>query len=96
MKLAIMGAYIVVLLVLGWIGMKKTKTLNDFFLGGRKIGPFMSAFAYASTYFSAVVFIGYAGKIGWGFGLSSLWISVGNAILGCLIAWKFLAGQPGQ
>ena len=91
MKLAILGAYIVVLLVLGWIGMKKTKTLNDFFLGGRKIGPFMSAFAYASTYFSAVVFIGYAGKIGWGFGLSSLWISVGNAILGCLIAWKFLA-----
>jgi SSS family solute:Na+ symporter len=61
--------------------------VGDFFLGGRKLGPWMSAFAYGTTYFSAVLFIGYAGKLGWGFGIYTMWIVVGNTFIGTLLAW---------
>ena len=76
---------------IGLWGMKKTTTLGDFFLGGRTIGPWISAFAYGTTYFSAVLFIGFAGKLGWGFGLNALWVAAGNVLFGALLAWLVLA-----
>ncbi len=70
----------------------KAKTVNDFLLAGSKgLNGWMSAFSYGTTYFSAVIFIGYAGKFGWDFGLSALWIGVGNALFGALLAWALLA-----
>jgi SSS family solute:Na+ symporter len=78
------------MVAIGVWGMKKTTSLNDFFLGGRSLGPWMSSFAYGTTYFSAVIFIGFAGKQGWGFGFNALWIGVGNAILGAFLAWIVL------
>lgn len=71
-------------------GMKKTKTLNEFFLGGRTLGPWISAFAYGTTYFSAVIFIGFAGNQGWNLGLNAIWIGVGNALFGACLAWLVL------
>ncbi len=91
MKFFVIALYMAILLFLGYISMKKTKTLNDFYLGGRNIGPWVSALSYGTSYFSAVIFIGYAGKSGWGFGLSVLWIVLGNAIIGSYLAWKLLA-----
>lgn len=82
--------FMVTMIGIGVWGMKKTNTLNDFFLGGRTIGPWVSAFAYGTSYFSAVLFIGFAGKLGWGFGLNALWIAIGNAFLGSLLAWLVL------
>lgn len=70
--------------------MRRTSTLGDFFLGGRSLGPWVSAFAYGTTYFSAVLFIGFAGRFGWGFGLNALWIAAGNVLFGCLLAWLVL------
>lgn len=90
-KILMVGTFVAILLVSGFLSMKKTNNLGDFFLGGRKIGPWMSAFAYGTTYFSAVIFVGYAGKIGWGFGLSGLWVGIGNALIGSYLAWKILA-----
>ena len=84
-------AFLVAMILIGVWGMKKTSTLGDFFLGGRTIGPWMSAFAYGTTYFSAVMFIGFAGKLGWGFGFNALWIAAGNALIGTLLAWLVLA-----
>jgi SSS family solute:Na+ symporter len=72
-------------------GMRKTKTLGDFFLGGRSMGPWVSAVAYGTSYFSAVLFIGFAGAQGWQFGLNALWIALGNGIIGALGAWLVLA-----
>lgn len=70
----------------------RSKSVDDFLLAGKKgLNGWMSAFAYGTTYFSAVIFIGYAGKFGMSFGLASVWIGIGNAILGSLIAWKILA-----
>ncbi|MHB8156885.1 MAG: sodium:solute symporter family protein [Desulfocucumaceae bacterium] len=90
-KYLLLILFVGVLIYAGYTGMKKTSTAMDFFLGGRNIGPWLSAFAYGTTYFSAVIFIGYAGKVGWGFGMSSLWIVVGNTLLGSLLAWAVLA-----
>ena len=69
-KIVILALYAIMILVVGYIGMRKTKSFHDFFLGGGNVGPWFSAFSYATAYFSAVVFIGFAGKIGWGFGFS--------------------------
>jgi solute:Na+ symporter, SSS family len=82
--------FLAAMIGIGLWGMKKTTTLGDFFLGGRTIGPWVSAFAYGTTYFSAVLFIGFAGKLGWGFGLNSLWIAAGNVLFGTFLAWLVL------
>jgi len=90
-KFLLVGTFVAIMLACGFYSMRKTHTLGDFFLGGRQIGPWMSAFAYGTTYFSAVIFVGYAGKIGWSFGISGIWIGIFNAFLGTYLAWKILA-----
>jgi SSS family solute:Na+ symporter len=82
--------FLAAMLAIGIWGMRRTKTLSDFFLGGRTVGPWVSAIAYGTTYFSAVLFIGFAGKLGWGFGLPVLWIAAGNVLFGSLAAWLVL------
>ena len=69
---------------------KVTKSVNDFVLGGRSVGPWLTAFAYGTTYFSAVIFVGYAGQFGWKFGVAATWIGIGNALIGSLLAWVVL------
>ncbi len=86
-------AYVLLMLGIGWWYMRRNRSVGDFFLGGRAIGPWMSAFAYGTTYFSAVLLIGYAGKLGWSFGIHTMWIVVGNTLFGTLLAWKVLAGR---
>jgi SSS family solute:Na+ symporter len=82
--------YIAVIIGLGYWAKRKTRNVGDFFLGGRTIGPWLSAFAYGTTYFSAVLFIGYGGKLGWGYGLHTMWIVLGNTIIGTMLAWWVL------
>ena len=91
MKFFILGIYFATLLIIGFYSLKKSRDVGGFFLGNRSVGPWISAFAYGTTYFSAVIFIGYAGKVGWGFGLADLWIVIGNAFIGTFLAWKVLA-----
>jgi SSS family solute:Na+ symporter len=93
LSIAIVVVYVLVMLAVGWIAMRRTKDAKDFFVGGRSLGPWMSAFAYGTTYFSAVLFIGYAGKLGWGFGIHTMWIVLGNTAVGTLAAWWLLAGR---
>lgn len=69
---------------------KKTENVSDFVLGGRGLGPWFTAFAYGTSYFSAVIFVGYAGKFGWAYGVASTWVGVGNAVIGSLLAWLVL------
>jgi len=89
---AVLG-YAALVIFIGILGSKKTRSLNDFMLGGGKVGPWMSAFSYGTAYFSAVLFIGFAGKIGWGFGLSGLWIALGNTAVGVLGVWILLGNK---
>ena len=75
---------------IGFYCRKKATTSNDFVLGGRNVGPWLSAFAYGTSYFSAVIFIGYAGSFGLAFGVSAFWIGIGNALVGSWLAWALL------
>jgi len=79
-----------VTLAVGIYSRKQAKSVDGFVLGGRNVGPWLTAFAYGTSYFSAVVFVGYAGQFGWKYGLSSSWIGIGNAIIGSLLAWIVL------
>lgn len=87
----ILVGYILMMVLVAVLCRKKSGTLNDFFLAGRGLGGWMSAFAYGTTYFSSVIFVGYAGKFGWNMGLGVVWIGLGNALIGALLAWKVLA-----
>ncbi len=83
--------FAIVMVIIGVYSWRKTQAIEGFLLGGRNVGPWISAFAYGTSYFSAVIFVGYAGKHGWDIGLGSIWIGIGNAVLGCWLAWKLLA-----
>ena len=89
-KTIVLALYALMIIIVGIIGMRKTKSFSDFFLGGGNIGPWMTAFSYGTAYFSAVVFIGFAGKVGWGFGYSGIWIGIFNALVGVLGVWAFM------
>jgi len=82
--------FLAVMVGVGVYSHKQAKSVDGFVLGGRSVGPWLTAFAYGTSYFSAVVFVGYAGQFGWKYGLSSTWIGVGNALIGSLLAWLIL------
>lgn len=88
----ILAIYIVIMVGIGFYTSRKTKSTEDFMLGGRSVGSWLTAFSYGTTYFSAVVFIGYAGQFGWMYGVSAAWVGIGNAIIGSLIPF-FLIGK---
>ena len=85
-----LGVYMVVMLGIGFLCRKTASNVSDYVLGGRNVGGWMTAFSYGTSYFSAVVFIGYAGQFGWNYGVSATWIGLGNAIIGSLLAWVML------
>jgi SSS family solute:Na+ symporter/sodium/proline symporter len=83
-------AFIVVVILVGVYARRHAHSVSGFVLGGRNVGPWLSAFAYGTSYFSAVIFVGYAGQFGWKYGISAFWIGLGNAVLGSLLAWWVL------
>jgi len=87
LKVIVLAAYVALIVIIAVLRGRKTKSFSDFFLGGGKVGPWMTAFTYGAAYFSAVLFIGFAGKVGWSFGYSGLWIALGNALVGVLAVW---------
>ena len=88
-KLLMLVIFFAIMLGVGFYSRRHATNVNDFVLGGRGVGPWLTAFAYGTSYFSAVVFIGYAGQFGWKYGLASTWIGIGNALIGSLL------GHPG-
>ncbi len=89
-KLVMLIIFFAIMIGVGLATRKHASSVNGFVLGGRNVGPWLTAFAYGTSYFSAVVFVGYAGQFGWKYGLASTWIGIGNAILGSLLAWVVL------
>ena len=89
-KIILLIIFFASMIGVGIYSRSKAKNVNDYVLGGRTVGPWISAFAFGTSYFSSVVFIGYAGQFGWKYGLSSTWIGIGNAFIGSLLAWLIL------
>ena len=90
LKVAILVLYFAVMIGIGIMCRKHSTDVNGFVLGGRSVGPWLTAFAYGTSYFSAVVFVGYAGQFGWKYGIAATWIGIGNAVIGSLLAWVVL------
>ena len=88
--IGILLVYFAVMILIGVKNSRSSKSVQGFVLGGRTVGPWLTAFAYGTSYFSAVIFIGYAGQFGWNFGIAATWIGIGNAVLGSLLAWAVL------
>ncbi len=89
-KVILLLVYFAVMVGIGLYCRKNATDVNGFVLGGRSVGPWLTAFAYGTSYFSAVVFVGYAGQFGWRFGIAATWAGIGNAIIGSLLAWVIL------
>ena len=79
-----------VMIDIGFYCRRHATDVNGFVLGGRSVGPWLTAFAYGTSYFSAVIFVGYAGQFGWKYGIASTWIGIGNALSGSMLAWVIL------
>lgn len=89
-KISILLLFILVMVGIGVYCRKYSKDIGEFVLGGRSVGPWLTAFAYGTSYFSAVIFVGYAGQFGYKFGIAATWIGLGNALIGSLLAWVVL------
>lgn len=89
-KIILLVLFFGVMIFIGFWSRRHATNVNDYVLGGRSVGPWLTAFAFGTSYFSSVVFVGYAGQFGWKFGLASTWIGLGNALLGSLLAWIVL------
>lgn len=85
------GVYVVIMAVIGVTQGKKAHSIADLTVGGRNAGAWLSALSYGTAYFSAVMFVGYAGGTGKGFGLWGILAGIGNAVFGSWLAWKVLA-----
>ena len=89
-KVLLTIVFLAIMIGVGIYSRKQARSVDGFVLGGRSVGPWLTAFAFGTSYFSAVVFVGYAGQFGWKYGLSSAWIGIGNAVIGSLLAWLIL------
>ncbi len=89
-KLLMLIVFFGVMIGIGFYCRRHATDVNGFVLGGRSVGPWLTAFAYGTSYFSAVVFVGYAGQFGWKYGIAATWAGLGNALIGSLLAWAVL------
>ena len=90
LKVGILVVFFAIFIAIGMYCRKHSTDVNGFVLGGRSVGPWLTAFAYGTSYFSAVIFVGYAGQFGWKYGIAATWIGIGNALIGSLLAWVIL------
>lgn len=90
LKIVMLLIFFGVMVAIGIYCRKHTTDVSGFVLGGRNVGPWLTAFAYGTSYFSAVIFVGYAGQFGWKYGIAASWIGIGNAVIGTLFAWLVL------
>ncbi len=90
MKFVLLIVYFGIMVLIGLYCRRNATDVNSFVLGGRSVGPWLTAFAFGTSYFSAVVFVGYAGQFGWRFGIAATWAGIGNALIGSLLAWVVL------
>ena len=90
LKILLLLVFFGIMIAVGLYCRRTATDVNGFVLGGRSVGPWLTAFAYGTSYFSAVIFVGYAGQFGWKYGIASTWVGLGNAFIGSLLAWSIL------
>jgi len=81
-------AYKLLLIGIGFWASSRNKNEEDFFLGGRGLGPVVAAISYSSSASSAWTLLGMSGAA-YVMGVSVLWIAAGS-ITGMLVAWSWV------
>ncbi|MBR3395985.1 MAG: sodium:solute symporter, partial [Firmicutes bacterium] len=89
-KVLMLVVFFGIMVGIGMYCRRNATNVDGFVLGGRSVGPWLTAFAYGTSYFSAVIFVGYAGQFGWKYGIASTWVGIGNALIGSFMAWAIL------
>ena len=83
------GLYLALMLIIGFIGYKSTKSLNDYILGGRSLGAFVTGLSAGASDMSGWLLMGLPGAV-FISGISEAWIAIG-LIIGAYFNWKFVA-----
>ena len=92
MKWSILAAfmvYFVAMLIVGFIFMKGQKGEKEYFLGGRSMGPWVTALSAQASDMSGWLLMGFPGSI-LAFGMGKVWIGIGLG-LGTALNWIFVA-----
>ncbi len=87
------AVYIVAMALVSFFYSRKKSSVENFTVGKRNAGAWITAFSYGTAYFSAVMFVGYSGGSGWNYGIWSVLVGIGNALFGSFLAWKILASR---
>lgn len=85
----VLVVYLGLLVAIGVVTSGRSRNAGDFAIGGRSVGPWVTALSFVAAYYSSVVIIG-GGAFGWKFGLSTLWVGAGNVLIGTTLAWIIL------
>lgn len=85
-SIIVLVLYIGILLGIGIWSARKNVTASDFIIGGREIGPWVTALSFIAVYFSSVLIIG-GGGFGYKFGMGTVWIGAINVAVGCTLCW---------
>jgi len=81
--------YKLLLILIGWWAQSRTKSSEDYFLGGRQLGPIVAALSYSASSSSAWTLLGMSG-LAYTIGVGSFWLA-GGAVLGAAVAWIWVA-----
>lgn len=87
--IGVLAVYLGLLGLIGYGLRRRSRSAVDFAIGGRSVGPWVTAISFVAAYYSSVVIIG-GGAFGWRFGLSTLWVGGANVLLGTTLAWIVL------
>ena len=85
------AVYIAAMLGIGWWAWRRTRTFDDFILGGRSLNPFVTALATGASDMSGWLLMGLPGALYVG-GASESWIAIG-LVLGAYANWKLVAAR---
>ena len=82
--------YILAMVGIGFVAWRRTRSLDDYILGGRSLGSFVTALSAGASDMSGWLLLGLPGAMYAG-GLSEGWIAVG-LVIGAWCNWKYVAG----
>ncbi len=91
----VLVGYLGLLIAIGLMTSKQTRSVEDFHIGSRQIGPWVTSLSYVAAYFSSVVIVG-GGGFGYKFGMSTIWIGAINVLIGTLLCWIVLGPRVRQ
>ena len=80
--------YFLSLVYLGWLGYKKTKSADDYLVGGRQMNPIIMSLSYGATFISTSAIVGFGG-VSAAFGMGIQWLCLLNMLVGVVIAFIF-------